>query len=56
MYAMDHTMHTEHRPDERRHRWDPRRSRLHLTTTDPTPAAESTQPDTDSSPTHEFLD
>ena len=57
MYAMDHTMHFEHRTtdaaDQRASRWNLRR----LVTTQP---AQATQPaptaDIDSNPVHGFLD
>ena len=53
MYAMDHTMHFEHRSDERRSRWTTRTGDERTTAVAPTPAP---QPDLDTNPTHQFLD
>ncbi len=56
MYAMDQTMHFEHRADEeRRTRWELRRPDIRSSAPDiSAPDAVATAIDT--SPTHEFLD
>jgi hypothetical protein len=57
MYAMDQTMHFEHRAEERRPRWELRRPGQRATTAATTPApAQPGQPESDPSPTHAFLD
>ena len=59
MYAMDQTMHFEHRAEERRPRWELRRPGQRSATTAATvtvaPALPA-QPESDSNPTHAFLD
>jgi hypothetical protein len=54
MYAMDQTMHFEHRTDGRRPRWELRRSGGRPQPS-PSPTATTTS-DAEPSPTHEFLD
>ena len=60
MYAMDQTMHFEHRAEERRPRWELRRPGQRSTTTVAKSAsaapAQPGQPESDSNPTHAFLD
>ncbi len=64
MYAMDQTMHFEHRAEERRPRWELRRPGQRSTTPATTTAAvadtvapaQTGRPESDSSPTHAFLD
>jgi hypothetical protein len=58
MYAMDQTMHFEHRAEERRPRWELRRPGQRSTTTTVATAvpAQPGQPESDPSPTHAFLD
>jgi len=59
MYAMDQTMHFEHRAEERRPRWELRRPGQRsaaMTSSTPVAPAQPGQPESDSSPTHAFLD
>lgn len=56
MYAMDQTMHFEHRAEERRPRWELRRPGQRAATTAAAAPAQPGQPESDSSPTHAFLD
>ena len=59
MYAMDQTMHFEHRAEERRPRWELRRPGQRSTTTAATltvAPAQPGQPESDSNPAHAFLD
>lgn len=60
MYAMDQTMHFEHRAEERRPRWELRRpgqrSATITSTTASVAPAQPDRPESDSNPTHAFLD
>lgn len=61
MYAMDQTMHFEHRAEERRPRWELRRPGQRSATATAAavvaPASAQQGPiESDSSPTHAFLD
>jgi hypothetical protein len=54
---MDQTTHFEHRADELSPRWELRRAINRITAKgQTTPRADSTQPESDTSPTHDFLD
>lgn len=54
MYAMDHTLHTEHRSDERRSRWDWRRAGTAAPTS--TATIDPATADVEATPVHQFLD
>jgi hypothetical protein len=59
MYAMDQTMHFEHRAEERRPRWELRRPGQRSTTTAATLTVAPAQQgpiESDSNPAHAFLD
>lgn len=58
MYAMDHTLHTEHRSDERRSRWDWRRAGTTASTGTATidPTATTATNEVDTTAVHQFLD
>jgi hypothetical protein len=58
MYAMDHTLHTEHRSDERRSRWDWRRAGTAASTSTATidPVAANTITEVETAAVHQFLD
>ena len=54
MYAMDQTMHFEHRTPEPRSRWESRRTSRRGAA--PSPSPDTPTPDIEADPTHEFLD